>query len=234
MANQQIRIRLSEVLGALSDRLAANRRAVLTYLAIFIPATAIASGLDASLGLGGGGPGMADSIGFNRNNGLIGLFVLIASVAAQCWLFGQMLGKRDVSGRYLGFLGMAIVTFMGVGVATVFFVIPGLFLGARWLMAPAVYVDQGRGVFDALGESWQRTRGNTGTVMLALFLVLVMIVLASGTLGGLFFFANDSGPVAYLVEAMVSEVFSIVLLTLSVATYGLLSGQGEELAAVFD
>ena len=234
MTDQQIRIRLSDLFGGLSDRLSANRRAVLTYLAIFIPATAIASGLDASLGLGGGRSGMTDSIGFNRNNGLVGVTVLIASVAAQCWLFGQMLGKTDLSGRYLSFLGMAIVTFLGVGVATVFFVIPGLFLGARWLMAPAVYVDQGRGVFDALGESWHRTRGNTGTVMLALFLVLVMIVLASGTLGAVFPFAEGGGPLGYLVEAVVSEVFSVVLLTLSVVTYGLLSGQGEELASVFD
>lgn len=234
MADEKIRIRLSDQFGALSDHLSANRRALLTYLAIFIPATAIASGLDASLGLGGGGSGTADSFGYYRDNGLIGLFVLIASVAAQCWLFGQMLGKADVSGRYLGFLGMAIVTFLGVGVATVFFVIPGLFLGARWLMAPAIYVDQGRGVFDALGESWHRTRGNTGTVMLALFLVMVMIVLASGALATLFPFAEGGGPLGYLAEAVVSEVFSIVLLTLSVATYGLLSGQGEELASVFD
>ncbi|MFC3099666.1 hypothetical protein [Altererythrobacter lauratis] len=216
----------------MSERLSTNQRAVLTYLAIFIPATAIASWLDISLGLSDE-PAL-ENAAFGRNNGLFGLLVLVASVAGQCWLFGQMLGKRDVAGRYLGFLGLAVLTFLGVAIGFVMLVIPGLIIGARWLMAPSIYVDQGRGVFEAMRESWHRTLGNTGQIMLALILVLVVIVLASAALGGMFFFATENGPVAFLVEAVVSEVFAVILLALSVATYGLLSGQSEKLASVFD
>lgn len=234
MDSSAVSITAGDVFRGASDRLSANQRTVLTYLAVFIPLTALSGWLDQMLGLGGGGTDF-DSFGYSRDNGLIGMLVLIASVLAQCWLFGQMLGKRDLSSRYLGFFGMAILTFLGVGVATVFLIVPGIFLGARWLMAPAIYVDQGRDVFDALSESWNRTRGNTRHVMLALFVAVVLLVVVSGVLlGALTALLSGLGPLAYLAEAVVGEVATVVLVAMSVATYSLLSGQGEELATVFE
>ncbi len=233
MATMAIQITAGDVFRGTSDRLSANQRTVLTYLAVFIPLTALSGWLDQMLGLGGSGTDF-DTFGYSRSNGLIGLLVLIASVLGQCWLFGQMLGKRDLSSRYLGFFGMAILTFLGVGIASVFLVVPGIFLGARWLMAPSIFVDQGRDVFDALSESWNRTRGNTRHVMLALFVVVVLLVVGSGVLGAMAFAVGGFDLLAHLMEAVVGEVATVVLVAMSVATYGLLSGQGEELATVFE
>src|SRR5690606_23761092 len=109
-----------------------------------------------------------------RDNGAFGLVVLLASIAGQYLLFERiLLAGRQATARFariLGFLGLALVSFLGVGFATILLIIPGLFVGARWLMSPAFFVGEGKGVFESLGESWTHTKGNTGTVMLALFL----------------------------------------------------------------
>ena len=231
MASNAINITTGDIQRGTTQKLELFRKDVLTYLAIFIPATAAASYFDVSLGL-------LDSAGsgqmYERNNGPIGLLVMIVSVIFQCRLFGTMLGKGDVSGRYLGFIGMAIVTFFGVGLATVLLIVPGLIVAARWLMAPCIYVDQQRGVFDALGESWNRTRGNTRPVIFAILLFVVVMVVIALVIGGLIGLFGSPAILAHLTDAFIGEVATVILIGMSITTYGLLSGQGEELASVFE
>lgn len=231
MASNPISITTGDIQRGTTQKLEVFQKDVLTYLAIFIPATAVASYLDVTLGL-------LDSSNagqlYQRDYGPIGFLVMIASVVFQCRLFGVMLGKGDVSGRYLGFIGMAIVTFLGVGLATILLILPGLFVAARWLMAPCIYLDQQRGVFDALGESWNRTRGNTKQVILAILLFLVVIVLLALVIGGVISLFGAPALLGHLTDAVVGEVATVILIGMSVTTYGLLSGQGEELASVFE
>ena len=231
MASNPISITTGDIQRGTSQKLEFFRKDVLTYLAIFIPATAVASYADVSLGLLS--PTNTGQL-YERENGPIGLIVLIASVIFQCRLFGTMLGKGDVSGRYLGFIGMAIVTFFGVGLATIFLIVPGLIVAARWLMAPCIYLDQQRGVFDALGESWNRTRGNTKEVILAILLFVVVMVVIALVIGGVIGLFGAPAMLAYLTDAIVGEVATVILIAMSVTTYGMLSGQGEELASVFE
>ncbi|MEO5705713.1 MAG: hypothetical protein ABIT10_09575 [Alteraurantiacibacter sp.] len=222
-------ITFSQIQGGTTARLEANRKDVMTYLAIFIPATAIASYLDTSLGLISSS---GDQL-IQRQNGPIGLLVLIASVIFQCRLFAAMLGKPDDSGRYLGFIGLAILSALGVGFSAILLIVPGLIVGARWLMSPAIFVGEGLGVTDALSASWQRTKGNTAPVVwavLALFGVLIVLSIVAGVLIGLLSFIPF---LAELVDAVAGEVFTVVLVAMSVSVYGLLSGHREELQNVF-
>lgn len=229
MASNPEKITFSQIQGGTFARLEASRKDVITYLAIFIPATAVASYLDTSLGLIGSS---GDQL-VQRQNGAFGLLVLLASVVMQCRLFAAMLGKPDDTGRYLGFIGLAILTALGVGLSAIALIVPGLIVGARWLMSPAIYVQEGLGVTDALGASWQRTKGNTAPVVwavLALFAALIVASIVAGALVGLLSFIPF---LTELVDALAGEVFTVVLVAMSVAVYGLLSGHREELQEVF-
>ncbi len=236
MAEMKLSISVGDIQQGARERISANSRAVLTYLAIFIPLTSLANVLDDVLGLQSSSSSRPFS--FEGNNGLIGLIILITSLVAQYHLFGRMLGmdrsRLDAgAGRIVFFIGLAIVSFLGVGIATIFLIFPGLFLAARWLMSPSIYINQGLGVFASLGESWQRTRGNTGSVILAILLLFVLIVLTAMLLGGIS--AALGMPIfRHLTDGIISEVFTVTVMAMSVATYRLLNGYSEELSSVFE
>ena len=61
-------------------------------------------------------------------------------------------------------------------------ILPGLFLVARWIAAPAFVAARGGSAWAAAGASWQTVRGHTGKIA---SIVVMMFLIASlfGTLG---------------------------------------------------
>jgi hypothetical protein len=222
-------ITVGQILNEASTRLQTSQKDVLQYLMIFIPATAVASYLDSSLGL----VQMDPSQTFQRQNGAIGLLVALVSVVFQYRLFSAMFGREANSGRYFPFIGLAILSFLGVGLATIALIIPGLIVGARWLMSPAIFSAEDMGVMDSLGESWKRTKGNTQPVIWAILLLILAAIVAGVVLGGISLLVASIPLVTDLLDAALGEVASVVMIGLSVAVYGLLGGK-QELAGVFE
>jgi hypothetical protein len=222
-------ITVGQILNETSTRLQVSQKDVLQYLMIFIPATAVASFLDTSLGL----VQMDPSQTFQRQNGAIGLIVAVVSIIFQYRLFSAMLGKDANSSRYRPFIGLAILSFLGVGLATLALIIPGLIVGARWLMSPSIFSGEDLGVMDSLGESWTRTKGNTQPVIWAVLLVILAAFVAGVVLGGISLLVASIPLVTDLVDAALSEAASVVIIGLSVAVYGLLGGK-QQLAGVFE
>lgn len=217
---------------ATTEAFAANRRSILIFLAVFVPLAGLGNWLD------------QDNIqtGMSFYNGPVGLVVLVLSVIGQFLLFQRMLfGEEhglEFSSRMAAFVGLGILTFLGTSLASLLLIIPGLFVGARWLMSPAIFVAEGRGVADAMSESWQRTRGKTVNVAITLFLVVIVFMILgavlNGVLLGAFGFAGGGiGIVRYFVDALASEFFSVVLIAMSVGTYNLLTNRTDELSDVF-
>lgn len=233
------KIGVGEIQRQASEVLAANRRAIIAYLAILVPLTALASWLDAEMGF-------VDSVTqtwgaeIGRENGAFGLLALLASIAAQYLLFERMLlagsARAPRFTRILGFVGLAIVTFLGVGLAAVLLIVPGLIVGSRWLMSPAFYVEDGTGVFEALRKSWDATKGNTGTVMLALFILVVIAIIFASVVGGVLATVGTlagQGPGKHLLDAMLGELWTVILIAMSVGTFRLLGSSKSDLAETF-
>lgn len=222
-------ITTGQILNGTSTQLQASQKDVLQYLMIFIPATAVASYLDTSLGLVQSDPSQT----FQNQNGLIGIIVGIASVVFQYRLFAAMLGIEPNSSRYAPFVGLAILSFLGVGFAAILLIVPGLIVGARWLSSPAIFTGEGMGVMDSLGESWKRTKGNTQPVIWAILLVILGAILVAVVLGGITLLVAGIPLVSDLLDAALSEVASVVLLGMSVVVYRLLGGR-QDLGTVFE
>ncbi len=233
------KINVGDIYRELSEVVATNRRPIFTYVLIFVPLTTLANWLDVRYGLVDTGSSSAWQM--RDENGAFGFLVLLASLAGQYVLFERLLfTSRDAparAARMLGFVGLAIVSFLGVVGAAIFLIIPGLFVASRWLMCPAFYVGEEKGVFEALGASWERTRGNTGAVMLAIVLFVVVAAAVGSIIGGIGMAIVGGLPffswIFFLANGLASETWTVLIVSLSVGTYRLLGSPAAELADAF-
>lgn len=135
--------------------------------------------------------------------------------------FGTTIGR--VLNRALSLLGVAVVYGVLVGLGTVFFVLPGIYLALRLVLAfPACVLDD-QNAIDSLETSWEAAEGNL-LKLLGVFLlvgtcalvaeVLVALVLASSLQGVAFDLFGDH-PV-YL--AATAPVYASVSAILELAT----------------
>jgi hypothetical protein len=99
-------------------------------------------------------------------------------LAAQVYRKGQPdvgLAYRQALRRFLPLLFTDILLFLGTAFASIFLVVPGLFIGVRWSLAPYIVVTEPVGPFQALGKSWRLVKGFWWRV-LGLFLVTFIII----------------------------------------------------------
>lgn len=59
--------------------------------------------------------------------------------------------------RLMFALAVTLLVLVGSGIGTVFLIIPGLYLNARWTLAPPLVLLEGCGIIEALGRSWRLT-----------------------------------------------------------------------------
>lgn len=77
--------------------------------------------------------------------------------------------------RFWALLGASLVYGFGVVLGTIFFIVPGLMIAARWcLLAPMVMLER-RGVGDARRRSAELVTGHTGAVLGRLLVAFVIV-----------------------------------------------------------
>lgn len=169
---------------------------------------------------------------------ILATLTLVAFFAGEYLLFQAMLREERYSPvgdrlRIFRFVGLAIMVSLGVSLAMNLLVIPGIILGARWIMAPSFLIASERGAFASLGESWSATSGNTLAISLAatalIALVFLMLVVA-----GAF---EEMLPWRMMETVSVFILYicpSVLLMGLSVAVFERLSTEGAALSDVFE
>jgi hypothetical protein len=86
----------------------------------------------------------------------------------------------EASGNLVEGIVVAVVVGIAVGVGLVFLIVPGLYLIVRFAFAiPSVFVDD-RGITEALGESWSRTKGYGWSLFGIVVALFVVSLLAQG------------------------------------------------------
>lgn len=209
------------------DVLASSRRAIGLYLLIF------------------GGLGLLTSIG--AISSAVSAFSFFFYFAAQYWLCRQMLlrcgmGHVD-SFKVFSLFFMAVLLAVGIMIGFNLFWIPGILLGAKWIMSPAYLVARENNLFEAIGASWRASEGNTLPLSLAytaiglIGLVALWAVIALGTMteNALDFGGQIvGGPVEGIFLSLTMNALPIVMMALSVGAYRLLSEEVNELTEVFE
>lgn len=164
----------------------------------------------------------------------IGLGKFVIGIVFAYFLIEGMLRKTGLLSReggqvLLPYVGLSIITAIGVVLGLIVFILPGLIFMARWSIAQPLLVGRGAGIKQALGESWERTKGNEVQIIgatLALILPLVVIMILSGV------FFGQENAVGIVVSELATSAMSVVSTGVGVAIYGLISG-GEREAQVF-
>lgn len=157
----------------------------------------------------------------------------------QYWLFQALLKARGMLEtprlHLFAFFGLAFVLIWPImfGLAALF--LPGLFLVARWIAAPAFVVARGRGVFAAAGDSWQAVRGQTGKIAGAVVIMFLIVSAFGAMTGGIngALSGLDAYREAKPLDLIEAHIFPLLLLGLSVATYELLGPEDTMIEDVF-
>lgn len=158
---------------------------------------------------------------------VIGLVKMVVGIVAAYVLIEAMLGKTGLRTRanedvFLGYLGLSILYTLGVGIGFILLIIPGLLFMARWSIAQPLLVARGQGVMQSLGESWEQTKGNEFSIIvaaLALLIPLIAVIIACSVL-----FEKDD-MIGIVVTQLASSATSIVSLGMGVALYGLIAAR---------
>lgn len=151
-----------------------------------------------------------------------GYFLLVAMVRRTG------LDSRTDDDAFLPFIGLTILSTLGVMLGFIAVILPGLFIMARWSLAQPLLVAGGRGVMAALGESWERTKGLEFQIIgAALALAIPVIAILIGL--GVFF--EQANPVRIVVSQLAGSATSALFLAMGVALYGMMVGVEKTAAA---
>ena len=140
-----------------------------------------------------------------------------------------------VLSRYLGLLGVYLLTSIGIGIGLLLLLLPGLALAVLWAVALPVFLAERASPTDAIRGSFDYVRPHFWPVLGVLFIygVLVMTVTLTTTYTGLT--SLDGAPnVGLLLDAVVNVGISALSVYLTTAIYRELAFSGRHDVGVFD
>jgi hypothetical protein len=157
-------------------------------------------------------PATTGGTGVGSPGGLLALLALpfltaaLATAAASCYMGRPITpGRawRATMRRFWAVLGLGVLRFMLIGVGFFFFIVPGIFLSIRLLVAPVALMVEGAGPASALERSWRLTSGQwwrtCGVEVLKVVMLLAAYVLIETPI---FLLSLVAGPVGWLLLAI--------------------------------
>ncbi|MEW4448227.1 hypothetical protein [Qipengyuania sp. JC766] len=187
----------------------------------------------AFFGLGGGitidgtaGPaGVAFQISAAIVSVIAGYFLLVKLVETAGMRF-------DTRNRIWAYIGLSILSLLGIIVGFILLIIPGLILITRWCAAPGFLVGSGEGVTDALGASWRATEGHSWQIFFAGLVIFLIFGIVAAVFGAGSAFASTP-VVTEIVAAFADAISSVLTAAFGVAVYSLVHTDRQELGDVF-
>lgn len=230
---------LSSFLNGTFDELRANSTIALIYLAIMVPTGALAGFFS---------PGNTNeffNFGLMIDEALLaqGAFAVISvlgafvvGLIAYYWLIAAMVFQTTSPGfeRIMPFLGIAVLSWVGIGFGMVLFLIPGIYLAVRWVAVLPLVISRQDKAMDSFGDSNQLTQGFGWPILgTGLILFVAMIVLAAIT-GGIGVVLSGLGSFSVAISnSLLESISSLVFAGFTVTVYRQLGNNQEELAEVF-
>lgn len=226
---------LRETFGLLGE----NLGAVLIFIAVVGGLTAIGdllglaeeSGYFAGIGFGFMVDG-EDTLA----SGLFQLFLATASVIASYLFVRHLLAER---GRLRGgetriwaYVGMSILSAIGIVLGFLLIIVPGIILMVRWSASAGYLMGERAGVVESLGQSWDATRDHGWSIFLAGLVLFVGFLVIVGVIGGTVT-AVGVTPFTTVLSGLAEALGSALSLGMGLAVYLLVSHGTGEIEEVF-
>ena len=233
---------LSNLLSATFEQIGESARLIVIYLAVMVPLGTLSLYFERS----GGSSDFGFDFGIILTESLfaqgmlavavvVGVFVV--SLVLYYWLYAAML-RRTASpsfGRILPFLGIYILSALGIGFGFVLLIVPGLILIVRWVAVLPVVLAEDRPAMDSFGDSWEMTRGHFWSILGAIVILFVMAIIVAGIFGGAAIVLGGEGSVGALaIDSLVEQATSTLFVAFAVAAYRLMHHTSEELTEMFE
>lgn len=230
----QREVRFNDLFNATFETVLANRTATLVFLAVTVPIGAASVAL---FDTASGNPAVLFS-GTSRSFGTVAgiLAVILFGMVTQYWLIMAML-RRSLHAdfhRLLPYLGISLLSTIGLVLGLLLLVIPGLIFATRSLLVAPMVLDRETPAMDSFVESWERTQSSAWSIfgmIVVLFLLMLIPTSISALLSGQL---AESVPVAgWLLESLASQLTALLHTGMMVGAYRLLGDSTRELEEVF-
>lgn len=121
----------------------------------------------------------------------------------------------------LPLIGIGFLLSIGVGIAFLFLIVPGIILWLCWCVTVPVYVQEKVGVFEAFGRSMSLTEGSRWRIFLTMLLVVVGLWLISIPIGMLTIALTATGSlfVVGVFSAAISALGSMAMVAVQSCIY---------------
>ncbi len=153
-----------------------------------------------------------------------GALSFIFAIVATYLLVDAMLRRFDYIGKdtddvIVAFALFSIVYSIAVGVGFLLIVFPGLYMMARWSVAQPTLIANGMGAFDAMKESWARTKGSEFPILIVILILIVVPAAIAFFIGTQF---ADDNAAGIAIAQLVSAISSMLGIAMGVALYRLI------------
>jgi hypothetical protein len=181
------------------------------------------------------GFGMSIDASDSPASALYELALGITNIVASYLLLKQFLAARgrlqDGGSRFWPFLGMSILSWIGLILGLILLIVPGVILMVRWSAATGFLIGRREGVIDSLGASWQATKGHSWSIFFAGILMFLALAVTGGVVGGVFGIigALPLGIASAFLEAAAGAVF----MAFGIAIFCLVADDTEQLVETF-
>jgi hypothetical protein len=161
-----------------------------------------------------------------RNLGVTGL-KFVFGVLAAFFALNAMIARTGLRSRtdedvFLSYLALSVVYMVGVVLAFILFILPGIYVMARWIIAQPLLLARGGAPMAALGESWEQTKEGDFQVFVALLAVLAPVIgvtlVATYSLG-------QASVVGMVISSLASALGSVFALAMGVAVFGMIDAR---------
>lgn len=168
-------------------------------------------------------------------NGLFDLLAGVLSLVLGYMLVKQFLARQGLlraeGNRFWLYLGMIILTMIGLLIGFLLLIVPGVILMVRWSASTGYLLGKGDGVVESLSSSWRATRGHGWSIFLAgLLLIIAVFIVVGGLSAALLEVSATAGGI---VTAFLEAATNGVLLAFGVAIYKLVADDATSLDEVF-
>lgn len=233
---------LSSLFSATFDTIQRNMQLVLVFLAVMIPVRTLALMFE--------GGGEDQLFGFSRGLSIDealmaqGAFAVVAVVGAfvvgmvaYYWLIAGMTRQSVSPGfdRFWPFVGIYILSLIGMGLGMILLIVPGLILATRWLVVLPLTIERQDGAMDSFGDSFEMTRESAWSIFGTGAIMFIGLSIASAAVvGSTAVVSGDVGIITNALASLIEQISTVVFGAFSVGAYQLLRNNTEEVSEVFE
>jgi len=226
-------------MGQTLDLVGRNIPVVFLYIVVIggLNAFGLMAGLiDSTDTIAGAGMGFSVDATDSLTSAAFELGVAILSIIAGYFVLSKLLESagrlKATDTRIWAYIGMSILSMIGIVLGLILIIVPGLILLVRWSAASGFLIGGRRGITESLGASWEATRGYSWSIFFAALVLFLGLIIIAGAFGAMLAFTGIDLMIA-LGSSIGEAAGNVLAFAFGIGVYTLVADDSTETADVF-